>query len=136
MMKRNVDTPCIAICSTALGDQVCRGCARTFQEITQWCSLSDLEKDTIWARLPDRQEWLKVAREAGVLLDTVLFAGREWGVLQRADGDGVLFRRNEQRKFEVAFANGQRQVLEQDFVTPAEVAHTLLALADSRGESV
>lgn len=133
MMKRSVDTPCIAICSTALGDQVCRGCARTFQEITQWCSLPDLEKDAVWERLPERHEWLGVARAAGVLLDIVQFAGKEWGVLARADGDGVLFRRNEQCKFEVAFENGQSQVLEQDFVTPAEVAHALLVLADSHG---
>ena len=27
------DTPCIAICSTSQGDEVCKGCGRTFAEV-------------------------------------------------------------------------------------------------------
>ena len=27
------DTPCIAICSTSQGDEMCKGCGRTFEEV-------------------------------------------------------------------------------------------------------
>ncbi|HEX5786335.1 MAG TPA: DUF3717 domain-containing protein, partial [Burkholderiaceae bacterium] len=34
------DTPCIAICSTSQGDEVCKGCGRTFEEIQCWPEMS------------------------------------------------------------------------------------------------
>jgi len=51
--KRNMtDSPCVGICSaTALGDPVCLGCGRTFDEVIQWNQLSDDEKITINKRL-------------------------------------------------------------------------------------
>ena len=30
------DTPCIAICSTSQGDDMCKGCGRTFDEVQLW----------------------------------------------------------------------------------------------------
>jgi len=30
------DTPCIAICSTSQGDELCKGCGRTFEEVQLW----------------------------------------------------------------------------------------------------
>ena len=30
------DTPCIAICSTSQGDEICKGCGRTFEEVQYW----------------------------------------------------------------------------------------------------
>ncbi|WP_051305092.1 DUF1289 domain-containing protein [Chitinilyticum litopenaei] len=45
------DTPCIAVCSTALGDDICRGCGRTMQEVAMWVMLGDAEKEAIWQRL-------------------------------------------------------------------------------------
>ncbi|MBP8147960.1 MAG: DUF3717 domain-containing protein, partial [Acidovorax sp.] len=30
------DTPCIAICSTSQGDDLCKGCGRTFDEVQHW----------------------------------------------------------------------------------------------------
>ncbi|UXY16887.1 DUF1289 domain-containing protein [Chitiniphilus purpureus] len=45
------DSPCIALCSTALGDEVCRGCGRTFSEVANWVFLSDAEKEQVWRRL-------------------------------------------------------------------------------------
>ena len=30
------DSPCIAICSTAQGDAVCKGCGRTFDEVRRF----------------------------------------------------------------------------------------------------
>ncbi len=45
------DTPCIGICSTAIGDDVCIGCGRTFTEVNDWNTLSDEEKIKINERL-------------------------------------------------------------------------------------
>ncbi|BCL74423.1 hypothetical protein JHS3_01590 [Jeongeupia sp. HS-3] len=49
--KDRPDTPCIAICSTGLGDDVCRGCGRSFIEVANWVSMSEAEKETVWQRL-------------------------------------------------------------------------------------
>ncbi|PHV13490.1 DUF1289 domain-containing protein [Chitinimonas sp. BJB300] len=45
------DSPCVALCSTALGDEICMGCGRTFFEVANWVCLSDTEKETVWKRL-------------------------------------------------------------------------------------
>ncbi len=45
------DAPCIAICSTAQGDAVCKGCGRTDQEVQQWPRLSAAEKRLVWRRI-------------------------------------------------------------------------------------
>jgi predicted Fe-S protein YdhL (DUF1289 family) len=50
--KNLADTPCIGICSaTALGDAICVGCGRTFDEVIQWNTLSDEKKVEINTRL-------------------------------------------------------------------------------------
>ena len=46
------DSPCVGICSaTALGDAICLGCGRTFDEVIQWNTLTDEEKITVNRRL-------------------------------------------------------------------------------------
>ena len=37
------DTPCIAICSTSQGDDVCKGCGRSFVEVQHWVDMSRLK---------------------------------------------------------------------------------------------
>ncbi len=50
--KNQTDSPCVGICSaTALGDDVCMGCGRTFDEVRLWNTLSDEEKIAINQRL-------------------------------------------------------------------------------------
>lgn len=51
MPTESTDSPCIGVCSTSLGDEVCLGCGRTFEEVHQWNALSDQEKLTIKKRL-------------------------------------------------------------------------------------
>lgn len=52
MRKLNrVKTPCIGVCSTGIGDSVCRGCKRFTHEIIQWNSYSDDEKRLVLQRL-------------------------------------------------------------------------------------
>jgi uncharacterized protein len=45
------DSPCIAICSTAQGDPVCKGCGRTFDEVCQWPDLDPFAKRAVWRRI-------------------------------------------------------------------------------------
>ena len=52
-----IDSPCIGICSaTALGDEICIGCGRTFQEVCQWNILPDEEKIAINRRLKKKKK--------------------------------------------------------------------------------
>lgn len=50
-MERKVKTPCVGVCSTVFGDQVCRGCKRFQHEVIEWNGYSDFEKETVWNRL-------------------------------------------------------------------------------------
>lgn len=50
--KSLTDSPCVGICSaTALGDAICCGCGRTFDEVRLWNTLTDEEKTKINLRL-------------------------------------------------------------------------------------
>ncbi len=46
-----IDTPCIGVCSTIYGDDICRGCKRTYTEIIAWNTYSDDEKQWVFNRL-------------------------------------------------------------------------------------
>ena len=50
-MSKRTRTPCIGICSTTYGDEVCRGCKRFSYEIINWNSFTPEEKEAIWKRL-------------------------------------------------------------------------------------
>lgn len=45
------DAPCIAICSTSQGDDVCKGCGRSFGEVRQWPAMSPAAKRAVWRRI-------------------------------------------------------------------------------------
>ncbi|TDS82510.1 DUF3717 domain-containing protein [Comamonas sp. JUb58] len=45
------DTPCIAICSTSQGDEVCKGCGRSFDEVQHWLAYSPMQKRAVWRRI-------------------------------------------------------------------------------------
>ena len=45
------DSPCIAICSTAQGDAICKGCGRSFDEVQHWPALDPFEKRVVWHRI-------------------------------------------------------------------------------------
>jgi uncharacterized protein len=45
------DAPCIAICSTAQGDAVCKGCGRTESEVRDWPRMTPVEKRATWRRI-------------------------------------------------------------------------------------
>ena len=45
------DAPCIAICSTSQGDEICKGCGRTFSEVQYWPEMTPAEKRSTWRRI-------------------------------------------------------------------------------------
>ncbi|MYM62537.1 DUF1289 domain-containing protein [Pseudomaricurvus sp. HS19] len=46
-----VKTPCVGICSTGIGDQVCRGCKRFAHEVIHWNGYTQEQKRLIARRL-------------------------------------------------------------------------------------
>jgi uncharacterized protein len=46
-----LDTPCIAICSTSQGDEQCKGCGRTFEEVQRWPEMTPAQKRQTWRRI-------------------------------------------------------------------------------------
>jgi uncharacterized protein len=55
-MSSEITTPCIGVCSTIYGDDICRGCHRSFDEIIEWNSLSTEKKHKILDRLEKLQK--------------------------------------------------------------------------------
>ena len=53
MLTQVVKTPCIGVCSTGIGDAVCRGCKRFSHEVIAWNSYSQAQKRVIDRRLAD-----------------------------------------------------------------------------------
>jgi hypothetical protein len=51
MLNRTVKTPCIGVCSTGIGDSVCRGCKRFCHEVIDWNSYTPAQKQAVDARL-------------------------------------------------------------------------------------
>ncbi len=45
------DTPCIAIFSTSQGDEACKGCGRSFEEVQKWTEMAPAHKRATWRRI-------------------------------------------------------------------------------------
>ncbi len=50
-MFNRVKTPCVGVCSTGIGDQVCRGCKRYVHEVVNWNAYSNEQRFLIASRL-------------------------------------------------------------------------------------
>lgn len=50
-MFKRVRTPCIGVCSTGMGGQVCRGCKRFAHEVVNWNAYSNEQRFIISQRL-------------------------------------------------------------------------------------
>jgi predicted Fe-S protein YdhL (DUF1289 family) len=51
MLESPVKTPCIGVCSTGIGDSVCRGCKRFSHEVIDWNSYTVAQKLAVDGRL-------------------------------------------------------------------------------------
>ena len=47
MHKTKASTPCLGICSTTYGDDVCKGCKRFVHEVIGWNKYETSEKESI-----------------------------------------------------------------------------------------
>jgi hypothetical protein len=45
------DCPCVGHCTTVLGDEVCRSCLRTFDEVNRWLEMSEQERRQVNQRI-------------------------------------------------------------------------------------
>ena len=63
------DTPCIAICSTSQGDDLCKGCGRTFEEVQHWLAMSPVEKRITWRRITQQATAWRFGRYADRALE-------------------------------------------------------------------
>ena len=53
MFKTRSTTPCLGICSTTYGDDVCKGCKRFVHEVISWNKYSSHEKEVVNSRLEE-----------------------------------------------------------------------------------
>ena len=51
MKKNKASTPCLGICSTTYGDNVCKGCKRFVHEVINWNKYAISEKELVNQRL-------------------------------------------------------------------------------------
>ena len=71
MRRTRSATPCIGICSTTFGDDVCKGCRRFSHEIISWPKYSDDERAIVNSRL--EQFKIKVLQEKFSIIDPDVF---------------------------------------------------------------
>ncbi|WP_035572731.1 DUF1289 domain-containing protein [Halomonas halocynthiae] len=55
-MAGRITSPCVGVCSTTVGDNVCRGCQRTSDEILDWFGMTAMQRE-------QRMEQLDAMRE-------------------------------------------------------------------------
>ena len=56
------DSPCIGVCTT-LYDEICQGCGRTLNEVSNWVFLSDEEKASVWKRIREDGKAMRFQRQ-------------------------------------------------------------------------
>ena len=74
MRKNRSSTPCIGICSTTFGDDVCKGCKRFSHEITNWGKFSTDERAVVNSRL--EQFKTTILEEKFTISDNKLFESK------------------------------------------------------------
>jgi hypothetical protein len=58
-------TPCVGRCSHCVGDEICRGCGRSVEEVRDWNTYTDDQKRSIMERLARRYEGRPVLHPKG-----------------------------------------------------------------------
>ena len=74
MHKTKASTPCLGICSTTYGDDVCKGCKRFVHEVISWNKYETSEKESINNRLESFK--IKILSERFEVFDTDLLAAK------------------------------------------------------------
>ena len=61
-MVNRTRTPCVGICSTTYGDDVCRGCKRFSFEVINWNGFKPEERESVWKRLEKLKSQIMASR--------------------------------------------------------------------------
>ena len=61
-MVNRTRTPCVGICSTTYGDDVCRGCKRFSFEVINWNAFNPEERESVWKRLEKLKSQIMASR--------------------------------------------------------------------------
>lgn len=107
-MTDAIESPCIGICSTAIGDELCLGCFRTFSEISHWLEMPLAERQQVLSCLAMRGIWLKIA---GLLDARIVAVCGDWATLavtpDFAIRFGLPYRCSDQRLIDVSLPHGK-----------------------------
>ena len=74
LQKKRSSTPCLGICSTTFGDEVCKGCKRFSHEIVSWTKYSLEEREIINDRL--EQFKIKILKRRFKIVDKDLLISK------------------------------------------------------------
>ena len=74
MFKTRSSTPCLGICSTTYGDDVCKGCKRFVHEVINWNKYNTKEKEVVNSRLEEFK--LLILKERFEILDLSVFENK------------------------------------------------------------
>ena len=72
LQKKRSSTPCLGICSTTFGDEVCKGCKRFAHEIVSWKKYSEEEREIVNNRLEEFK--IKILKHRFKITDKELFS--------------------------------------------------------------
>ena len=72
LQKKRSSTPCLGICSTTFGDEVCKGCKRIAHEIVSWTKYSEEEREIVNNRLEEFK--IKILKHRFKITDKELFS--------------------------------------------------------------
>ena len=74
LQKKRSSTPCLGICSTTFGDEVCKGCKRFSHEIVSWTKYSLEEREIINDRLEKFK--IQILQDRFKIIDVNLLVAR------------------------------------------------------------
>ena len=127
MRKNRSSTPCIGICSTTFGDDVCKGCKRFSHEITNWGKFSTDERAVVNSRL--EQFKTTILEEKFSISDSELFESKmnEFSINFNSSLDPITW------IFDLLRASSNKDLNLNDFgveISPAFLDLSLIELRD------
>tara|TARA_B100001027_G_C16198955_1_gene299675 strand:+ start:285 stop:740 length:456 start_codon:yes stop_codon:yes gene_type:complete len=72
LQKKRSSTPCLGICTTTFGDEVCKGCKRFAHEIVSWTKYTSEEREIVNFRL--EQFKIQILEHRFKVIDKDLFS--------------------------------------------------------------
>ena len=74
LYKKRSSTPCLGICSTTFGDEVCKGCKRFSHEVVGWTKFTEEEREIVNNRIEKFK--VQILQDRFKVFDEELFANK------------------------------------------------------------